>query len=536
MDILLIQPPVRDFYLTAKRTVPYGLISIAASLIKYGFSVQVFDALATSKNRPEKLPPEFFYLNPFYGKADISPFCLFHQYRYFGYGLSHMMKVIKEANANVVGISSLFTAYGEDALAVAGIAKKVLPECTVVLGGHHPTRLYEKVMKCDDVDFVIRGEGEEAFPALVRGLKENTDLKQIPGIVFKNSDGTCFANAPAIVQNPAQFNIPAMDLVKWSYYRRKKRGAMVVVSSRGCPMKCTYCCVAGSIIPYRRRSVEAVLGEIDIGVKNHHVGFIDFEDENISLDRKWFQQILKAIIERYGTESLELRAMNGLYPPSLDRPTIKLMKAAGFKALNLSVGTTSVEQLKKFNRPCMSESLEQVLSEAEKHKLQTVCYLIAGAPGQKAEDSLRDLIYLAQKPGLIGLSIFYPSPGSVDYNFMEKNGLLPQHFSLLRSSAIPVDDTTSRIEAVTLLRLSRIINFMKMLVKRGGKIPEPVDCQDQNINHISDRTMLGRQLLAWFLSDGFIRGVTPRGEIYEHQISTALTGRFIEKIQTIQIQ
>ncbi len=536
MDILLIQPPVRDFYLTAKRTVPYGLISIAASLIKNGFSVQVFDALATSKNRPEKLPPEFFYLNPFYGKADISPFCLFHQYRYFGYGFEHIEKVIKGTKVAVVGISSLFSAYSEDALAVAGVAKKVLPECTVVLGGHHPTILYEKVMNCKDVDFVIRGEGEEAFPALVWGLKEKADLKKIPGIVFRNSDGTYFVNAPAVVKNPAQFNIPAMDLIKWSFYRRKKKGAMVVVSSRGCPMKCTYCCVAGSTIPYRRRSVESVLEEIDIAVKKHHVGFIDFEDENISMDQKWFQQILEAIIEKYAPQSLELRAMNGLYPPSLDRHTIKLMKAAGFKALNLSVGTTSVEQLKKFNRPGMIKSLERVLSEAEKHKLETVCYLIAGAPGQKAEDSLRDLIYLAQKPGLIGLSIFYPSPGSVDYNFMEKNGLLPQHFSLMRSSAIPVDDTTSRIEAVTLLRLSRIINFMKMLVKKGEKIPEPFDCEDQNINHISDRTMLGRQLLAWFLSDGFIRGVTSHGEIYEHHISTALTGRFIEKIRNKKIQ
>ena len=47
-DILLIQPPIRDFYLTAKRTIPYGLACIAAALIKSGFSVEILDALPLS--------------------------------------------------------------------------------------------------------------------------------------------------------------------------------------------------------------------------------------------------------------------------------------------------------------------------------------------------------------------------------------------------------------------------------------------------------------------------------------------------------
>ncbi len=62
-DILLIQPPIRDFYLTAKRTIPYGLACIAATLIKSGFSVKILDALATSKSRICDLPREMGYLS-----------------------------------------------------------------------------------------------------------------------------------------------------------------------------------------------------------------------------------------------------------------------------------------------------------------------------------------------------------------------------------------------------------------------------------------------------------------------------------------
>ena len=58
-DVLLVQPPIRDFYLTAKRTIPYGLASIAAALVARGFSVEILDALASSKSRPIALPPHW---------------------------------------------------------------------------------------------------------------------------------------------------------------------------------------------------------------------------------------------------------------------------------------------------------------------------------------------------------------------------------------------------------------------------------------------------------------------------------------------
>lgn len=536
IDVLLLQPPIRDFYLTVKRTIPYGLISIAASLIRNGLSVRVFDALATFKKRSEKTPLELSYLNEFYGKPDISPFCLFHQFQYFGYHYDHIARVVRELKPHVVGISSLFTAYSKEAMDVAQIAKKAFPECVVVMGGHHPTVMPEKVMECEYVNYVIRGEGEYAFPFLVKTLNQKNELEKVPGIVFRKKDGTLHINAPAIVEDPEHFPIPALDMVKSSFYKRNDKSTMVVVSSRGCPMKCTYCCLSGSPLTYRRRNVSSVMKEIEVAVKEHNTGFIDFEDENISLDRSWFKHLLQEIINRYGERKLELRAMNGLFPPSLDETVIMLMEKAGFKTLNLSIGSTSSEQLKKFNRPDnMVESLEKILSYAQKYNLNSVCYLIAGACGQKAEDSLFDLIYLAQKPVLIGLSIFYPAPGSADYNCLQKRERLPEHFSMFRSSAVPLSDTTSRVEGITLLRLARIINFMKNIINKGEKIPDPVECSDNKTIDISDRVIVGHRLLSWFLFDGLIRGVTPQGEVFIHNISTKLTKQFIEKIKNFNL-
>ena len=57
--VILVQPPIEDFYLTKKRTIPYGLASIAASILEKGFCVEILDALATNKSKTIPYPEEF---------------------------------------------------------------------------------------------------------------------------------------------------------------------------------------------------------------------------------------------------------------------------------------------------------------------------------------------------------------------------------------------------------------------------------------------------------------------------------------------
>ncbi|MBW2369839.1 MAG: B12-binding domain-containing radical SAM protein, partial [Deltaproteobacteria bacterium] len=444
LDILLVQPPIRDFYFTAKRSIPYGLGCIAASAASAGFSVEILDALATSKSRPIQLPPEMAYLRPYYGKPDISPFGLFHQFRHYGYSLTHIEQVLRQSGAQLVGISSLFTPYADDALKIAEIAKRVLPTCKVVLGGHHPTTLPEPTMSSQAVDFVIRGEGEWALPALARSLKTGASIQAVPGIVYRKKDGQLHINPPAVINELDQIPWPDASRINRKFYRRKTGGSCVVVASRGCPMQCSYCALGlDSPLPYRRRRPESVIHEIEMQVTRHHVRFIDFEDENLSLDKAWFLEILSGIRDRFGAWDLELRAMNGLYPASLDETVIGAMAAVGFKTLNLSLGTICPDQQLRFQRANVKSAFEQALALAETHGMQAVGYVIASAPGQSATDSISDLLYLTGQRVLAGLSIFYPAPGSRDYARAGKLGLLPAKYSLMRSSALPIDHTTS---------------------------------------------------------------------------------------------
>ena len=235
---------------------------------------------------------------------------------------------------------------------------------------------------------------------------------------------------------------------------------MVITASRGCPMKCSYCAInADSYLKYKKRTVESIICEIEKAVLLDEVGLIDFEDENLSLDKKWFLKLLHQIIVKFGKLNMELRAMNGLYPPSLDEEIVGVMKEAGFTALNLSLCTTEKAQLNRFSRPDITRSFESVLSLASQYELDAVGYIISGAPGQSPESSLEDLLYLACRRVLVGLSIYYPAPGSRDFEECWEMKVLPEDFGLMRSSVLPLSHRTSRTQAVTLAKTGKNPEF-----------------------------------------------------------------------------
>ncbi|MBU2514937.1 B12-binding domain-containing radical SAM protein [bacterium] len=524
-DILLIQPPIRDFYLTAKRTIPYGLTSIASLLLQEGFDVEIIDGLASKKSHIIPLPVEMGYLREYYTESDISPFSLFYHYRHYGYSFEHIGLQARKSGAYLVGISSLFTPYAEEALKVAEVVKRNLPGCKIVMGGHHPTSLPLEVLKHPAVDLVLRGEGEVSMPLLARALKENTPVRTIPGICFLDEQKQPIIKPPALMDNVSAFPPPAFQLINQKYYQRNKRGTTVIMAGRGCPMKCTYCSVSRtSYLSYRTRSLESILEELEMAINRHDARFIDFEDENLSFNRRWFHELLDKIIENFGTVDLELRAMNGLLPSSLDEDLIVKMKQAGFTALNLSLCTIAKPQLERFSRPDVREAFETAVNLAAKHDLVCSGYIIVGAPGQDPADSVKDLLFLADKRVLAGVSAFYPSPGSIEFERCKNRNLLPLRLSLTRSSALPLSDTTTRKEVITLLRLGRILNFMKFLV----------DTKDQKQE--KEKTDIGKHLLEMFFNDGKIRGIDETGKVYEQAASMELTRQFISGLKKIKIK
>ena len=179
--------------------------------------------------------------------------------------------------------------------------------------------------------------------------------------------------------------------------------------------------------------------------------------------------------------------------------------------------------------------IDRVLNLARGLGMRAVVYLIIAAPGQDPLESVADLLFLARRRAIAGLSVFYPAPGSSDFRWCRRQNILPPTLGLTRATALPVAQTTDRRQAVTLLRLGRILNYMKSILDQGHRLPPPAK-PPLRIDPRTERGAVGRQLLAAFFREGRIHGIDDHGRLYDHCVDPALTRAFLSGLKQGNLQ
>ena len=241
--MLLVQPPVEDFYDTDVRLQPIGLAYLQAAVKRHlpEIDVIVKDYHGGAGRRTVAIPKELRYLSDYYGVDDKSPFSTFHRYYHFGKSFDAIENEIAELKPDVVGISSLFTPYFREVLEIAARVKRRL-KALVVIGGSHASAAPESLLASPHVDYVIRGEGEKAFVEFLRCLRGEASVEAVPNLAYKR--------AGAITCNPIEDNFPIDELpfpdlgdLSTSAYTLTGKPMTFMITSRSCPHKCSFCSV-----------------------------------------------------------------------------------------------------------------------------------------------------------------------------------------------------------------------------------------------------------------------------------------------------
>jgi anaerobic magnesium-protoporphyrin IX monomethyl ester cyclase len=467
MKILLIQPPVRDFYQTPIRTQPIGLSSLAAALVEKNHKVEILDCQVRGRRKKISLPEKFSYIKDFFPEGDLSPFRLYSGFYHFGLSFDEISSQIKKTKPDLVGISCQFTPYVSESISTAAAVKDVKSDVPVVFGGAHASVLPKEVLKSPYVDYVVIGEGERTFADLVEAISEGKSVSDLEGVGYVEDSEIRVNPLKTYISDIDRLSFPARNLLDTEEYKIGQRKCTMLLTSRGCPQGCSYCSVATTMgTGFRTRSPENVIAEMKTCVENHGITAFDIEDDNFTLDLSRAEKVLDLIIDEFGEQIIDLYAMNGLSIFSLTENLLCKMKRAGFKHLDLALGSSSKYLNKEMNRPIDLSHAEVVLKQAAGLGFPVNTYIILGIPGHSLEDMVSSILYLAEKDTFIGPSIFYPSPGTKVYQEMEESGYsLNADFSMLRSSLFPVEtDGFSRLDLVTLLRVARWINFIKQLL------------------------------------------------------------------------
>ena len=464
MKVLLIQPPIQDFYQTTIRTQPIGLAYLAASLVRHGHEAAILDC-QTGQRRATPVPPELSHLRQFYPFDDRSPFKLYTGYYHFGMAWEEIRRSIEASEADVFGISSAFTPYHGEALEIARIVKECDRRKVVVMGGAHVSGDPEGVLQSPYVDYAVLGEGEIRFPRLLEAVERGTveHLEEIDGMGYRKDGRTRIVPIQGFIEVLDDLPYPSRELLDPERYRFGKKRSTMLITSRGCPHRCAYCSahlVMGS--SFRVRSPDGVLREMLECHGRYDIRLFDIEDDNFTFDRARSKELMKLILETFGERRLELTAMNGVSYASLDGELLRLMGRAGFRSIGLSLVSADASIRKGMARPGSPSSFNEILKEAEMAGLDATVYAILGMPGQTIEEMVDTLVLLMGRWILIGPSIYYPTPGTPLFDVCKRRGLLPHPSSLWRSSAFPVETPEfDRLDLVTLFRLARVLNTIK---------------------------------------------------------------------------
>lgn len=457
--ILLIQPPVRDYYCTPARLEPLGLEYLATAAKEAGWDAEILDGLYYKNPKSAPLPASMEYTREIHLSNDTSPFSLFRKFQHFGMSFNRLEEAVKDSTAAVVGISALFTPYQNEAIEVARIVKKTLPESIVILGGGFPTTLPEKVLKIPDVDGVILGEGEKPLKAVLKNITEGKTFSPVPGFGYKTEAGI------RITAPETPDSTPARD-VRFipQKYQIGKQKWISLQTSRGCPNHCRFCS-SKLLSPgeFRQANVMSVIQEMGQIQKILPSAAFNFEDDNLTYKREWTLSLCREIEKTFGYRKISLAAMNGICAQNLDNEVLRAMYRAGFSKLDLSLAVFDRDNQEKNARPFNTTEFIRKAREAIAAGMDVTAYLILGMPGQTTESIAYALRTLAAENLIIGPSVYYPTPGTELFNdCIENNYLDTEHPECWRSSAYPVEtEGFSRLDIVTFMRGIRLINFLK---------------------------------------------------------------------------
>lgn len=227
-----------------------------------------------------------------------------------------------------------------------GIAKQVCPDVVTIMGGIHPTYMYQEVLtEAPWVDYIIRGEGEEISVNLLRAIEQGTDRQQRHEIL-----GIAFLENGEIVATPAHPPIKNLDtlspdwsLLEWDKYIYTPLNVRVAVPnySRGCPFRCRFCSQWKFWRKYRARSPKHFVDEIEKLVKEYKVGFFILADEEPTINKSRFIALCQELIDRnLGVHwGINTRVTDILR----DEKELPLYRKAGL--VHVSLGTEAAAQL-----------------------------------------------------------------------------------------------------------------------------------------------------------------------------------------------
>jgi len=379
--VALVYPYFRTRTSTELLFVPLGVAYLASQLHRLGVEARIFD-------------------------------CTFSTFE-------QIQERLKAYQPDIVGIYSMIT-LSRSTFRTAEMVRADLPDCLLVAGGPLPTLYPERFS--GTFDAVFRGEADLSFPRFCLDFFSRTNpsrqqlsklpLDGYPGL-FIHQSGIQVNNPPVHHPEKEIYSFPLPYRGDFDHASYQQAGLMrdgakttTIITTYGCPFDCDFCSrpVFGNL--FRRRSLDAVINEIEQILE---LGYdrLWIADDNFTLDLNY----LKGFCQRMTGRNLEWSCLSRV--TGLNLEIVGLMKEAGCRRVYLGLETGSQETLRLMNKKATLEEGINAVHLFHKAGIEAAAFFIVGYPGETAssiEETFRFALTLPLAE--ISFNVPFPLPGS----------------------------------------------------------------------------------------------------------------------------
>lgn len=357
-------------------------------------------------------------------------------------------ETIRRFNPDIVGITAN-TPQVKSAWRTAE-AIKTVKDVPIILGGPHVSVLPAESTQHPAVDVVVRGEGETVWLKLCEIVERNqqidphftaTDLLDpaakhldgLLGITYHTNDGVeCHNPDHPPIADLDTLPFPAYQFFKMDRYTNLQPAtdaidgskSFSVMTSRGCPYRCTFCSQSIMPIKWRARSPENVLAEWEHLVHNlgaQEIGVLD-DSANIQVDR--LERMADLFIE-HRVNHVPWIFLNGIRANLATEELLLKLKRAGLKRVAFGVESGDPDVLLSIDKKIDHDTIRQAFKNAKKVKLETMGFFIIGLPGETEESMERTIKFACEVDPLIAnFSMMTPYPGTKVWEIVKRQGKL----------------------------------------------------------------------------------------------------------------
>lgn len=299
------------------------------------------------------------------------------------YTINHQMEQILQdiykRKPDIIGFSCYIWNISYVKVILADI-KKVLPDVKIWAGGPEVSYHGEAFLKEEPaVDLVMMGEGEITFAHFLKALLEGEDLKQVPGLMVRNADGTFTDTGFRQVMDMSQIPFPYafMDM------KELEHRIIYYESSRGCPFSCAYC-LSSIDKKLRFRSLDLVLPELEWFLQAK-VPQVKFVDRTFNCKKSHAMAIWQYIRDHdNGVTNFHFEIAADL----LDKDELDLLSTMrpGLVQLEIGVQSTNEKTLEAIRRKTDIEEIREITETINSwHNIHQHLDLIAGLPWEDLE-------------------------------------------------------------------------------------------------------------------------------------------------------